>query len=202
MKETIKNALILFMITLVAGALLGVVYEMTKEPIRAQAEIAEQRAYEAVFEGADFADYTGYDAAGAAELLASDSSFSHVSIDGVKLASINGECVGYVILLTSMGYGDKITWTMGLTDDGRVNGISLISINETPGLGMNAQKVIVPQLADIEIPEDGNFEVIKTTDQETDTIDAISGATVTSTAITNGINAGILYYNEVLKGVS
>ena len=202
MKDTIKNALILFAITLVAGALLGIVYEVTKEPIRVQAQIAEQKANEAVFDGATFTDYADFDAEEAAALLADDSNFSRVSIDGVKVASINGATAGYVIQITSMGYGDSITWTLGLSNEGWVNGISLISINETPGLGMNAEKVIVPQLADIEIPDDNSFEVVKTNDGLTDTIDAISGATITSTAIKNGINAGLLYYDTFLKGES
>ncbi|MCR5675693.1 MAG: FMN-binding protein [Lachnospiraceae bacterium] len=201
MKETIKNALILFVITLVAGALLGIVYEVTKEPIRVQKALAEQKANQDAYpEATEFKDFSGFDAAETAALLAGDPNFSRVSIDGVKVAEKNGTPDGYAIQITSMGYGDNITWTLGLTNDGLVNGISIISINETPGLGMNANKVLVPQFDDVDIPDDLTFDVTKTADNVPETVDAISGATITTTAITNGVNAGLLYYDTYLKG--
>jgi electron transport complex protein RnfG len=201
MKDTIKNALILFVITLVAGALLGIVYEVTKEPIRKQKEIAEQKANQEVFPGAEFTDFAGFDSAAAAAVLAGNEEYAKVTIDSVKVAQVSGADAGYVIQITSMGYGDNITFTLGLTNDGLVGGISLISINETPGLGMNAGKVLVPQFDDVPVPAD-QFSVIKTTDNLTETIDAISGATITSRAVTNGVNAGLEYYEQILKEVS
>ena len=51
MKDMIKGVLVIFLITLVAGALLGVVYQVTKEPIRIQKEIAAQKADQAAFPG-------------------------------------------------------------------------------------------------------------------------------------------------------
>ena len=53
----IKDTLILTLITLVAGGLLGMVYEVTKEPIAQQAEKEKQEAYKAVFEDADSFEY-------------------------------------------------------------------------------------------------------------------------------------------------
>ena len=201
MKDTIKNALILFAITLVAGALLGIVYEVTKEPIRIQKELAEQKASQKAYPEATFEEYAGFDEAQAAALLSEDEAYAKVSINDVQVAKLDGKPAGYVIQITSMGYGDDITWTLGLTDDGQVNGIALISINETPGLGMNAEKVLVPQFDDVDIPA-SFFTVTKTADNLSDTIDAISGATITSRAITNGVNAGLLYYETYLKEVS
>ena len=50
MKNTIiKDAMILTLITLVAGGVLGLVYEITKEPIAKQQEMAKQEAYKSVF---------------------------------------------------------------------------------------------------------------------------------------------------------
>ena len=50
MKQIIKDALILFAITLIAGLLLGGVYELTKKPIEEQSRIKKEKAYKAVFE--------------------------------------------------------------------------------------------------------------------------------------------------------
>ena len=125
MKETIKNALILFVITLVAGALLGIVYEVTKEPIRVQKALAEQRANQEAYPSATFTEYEAFDKAEADAILAGDENYAKVSIDDVKVAEIGGAPVGYVLQITSMGYGDDITWTLGITNEGQVNGISL-----------------------------------------------------------------------------
>ena len=111
----------------------------------------------------------------------------------------SGAALGYVIQIKSKGYGDFITYTVGITNDGNVNGISIISIAETPGLGMNAEKVIVPQFVD-KIAQ--QFAVVKNgqlTDSATQ-IEAISGATITSRAVTNGVNAAVSYFENVLKG--
>ncbi|MCR5179435.1 MAG: FMN-binding protein [Lachnospiraceae bacterium] len=200
MKEAVKSALVLFAITLVAGALLGAVYQVTKEPIRIQREIAKQKANQAAFPGAEFKDYEGFDKAAAAAVLSQDAAWSGVSIENVQEAVVDGQREGYVLQITSMGYGDEISWILGICDDGTVNGISLISINETPGLGMNAEKVLVPQFDDVPVP-DSRFTVAKTDDNLTETINAISGATITSTAVTNGVNAGLTYYEQVIKEV-
>lgn len=201
MKDTVKNALILFAITLVAGALLGIVYQVTKEPIRVQQELAEQEANQRAYPGATFEDYTAFNKEEADALIAMDPTLEGVSIDGVKTASENGQASGFVIQITTKGYGDDITCTLGITNDGQVNGISLISINETPGLGMNAEKVLVPQFDDVDIPA-SYFTVTKVQDNLPETVDAISGATITTKAITKGVNAGILYYLNYLKEVS
>ena len=51
-KSMIKNALILFAITLVAGVLLGIVYQVTKEPIAYQNKLAQDKANQSVFAAA------------------------------------------------------------------------------------------------------------------------------------------------------
>ena len=53
MKNIIKDACILFAITLVAGILLGLVYNVTKDPIAQQNEKAKQKAYQEVIADAD-----------------------------------------------------------------------------------------------------------------------------------------------------
>ena len=94
---------------------------------------------------------------------------------------------------------------MGITKDGVLNGISLISISETPGLGMNAEKVLVPQYSvDGGIDATVTYSVVKDGTGKSSlndtSIESISGATITSKAVTNGVNAGLLYYTNVLEG--
>ncbi len=197
-KTMIKNALILFVITLVAGVLLGLVYQVTKEPIAYQNQLKETKANQAVFGSASAFSDVELDAAAAEEILTT-AGYGKISFNSVKQAEdASGSVLGYVIQMTSGGYGDDIVFTVGITTDGVLNGISLISINETPGLGMNAEKVLVPQFTDKST--DALFQVTKNEATADNEISAISGATITSNAVTNGVNAALTYYENVLKG--
>ncbi len=196
-KSMIKNAMILFAITLVAGVLLGLVYQVTKDPIAYQEKLAQDRANQSVFAAASTFDDAAVDEAGAAAVAAEHAG---VTIESVKEAKdSSGASLGYVIQVKSKGYGDFITYTVGIANDGNVNGISIIKIAETPGLGMNAEKVIVPQFKD---KAETNFAVVKNgqLSDESTQIEAISGATITSRAVTEGVNAAISYFDNVLKG--
>ena len=196
-KSMIKNALILFAITLVAGVLLGLVYQVTKDPIAYQEKLAQDKANQSVFAAAATFEDVVVDTAKAEAELAN---YQGVTIESVKKALDSaGNELGYVIQVKSKGYGDFIEYTVGITNESNINGISIIKISETPGLGMNAEKIISPQLVD---KAAAIFNVVKSgqlTDSATQ-IEAISGATITSRAVTNGVNAAVSYFNNVLKG--
>ena len=199
MKQMMKDAMILFLITLISGAALGLVYEVTKEPIAQQEQKAKNEAYQNVFEAAeDFTELTE-------EAYSSDALTAFVkengfdaSIDGVAQAlSGDGSVLGYVITVTDHeGYGGDIQFTMGVADDGTLNGISLLSISETAVLGMRAGEVLVPQFAGKQVEK---FSYTKTGAASDDQIDAISGATITTNAVVNGVNAGLLCFQEKLN---
>ncbi len=196
-KSMIKNAFILFAITMVAGILLGLVYQVTKEPIAYQEKLAQDKANQSVFAAAStFEDATVDDV----EAAAATFDYPGVTIKSVKKAlDASGAGLGYVIQVKSKGYGDFIDYTVGITNDGNINGISIISIAETPGLGMNAGKVIVPQFVDKVATVFGVAKNGQLADANTQ-IEAISGATITSRAVTNGVNAAVVYFDNYLKG--
>lgn len=200
-KNTIlKDALVLTLITLAAGGLLGLVYEVTKEPIAQQAEKEKQEAYKAVFQDADSFDVCveAEDAELAAYL--SENGFQAQSVNEVMEAKdASGETIGYAInMTTSEGYGGDISFSMGVTLEGTLNGISILDINETAGLGMNATKEeFKGQFADKQAE---SFEVTKTGAAAENEINAISGATITSKAVTGGVNAGLCAFEYVKEG--
>lgn len=187
----IKDALILFAITVVAGLLLGVVYDVTKEPIAQQKAKAKQEACANVFaEAKAFETVTDLDG------VAVSSNIDGVDIDEVMRAIDGDETLGYVITVTDHeGYGGDIQFSMGVTLDGTLNGISLLSISETAGLGMKAGDVLVPQFANKKVEQFTYTKSGATNDSE---IDAISGATITTNAVVNGVNAGLTYFRDVL----
>lgn len=196
MKAMMKDAAILFLITLIAGCLLGVVYDVTKDPIAAQQAKAKNEACKNVFEAADsFEAYADFDSDTAASLMEEEG--YDASIDEVMTAVDGaGNILGYVVTVTDHeGYGGDIQYSMGITLDGNVNGISLLSISETAGLGMRADEVLVPQFVDKAVDQ---FVYTKSGASADNEIDAISGATITTNAVVNGANAALCYYKEVL----
>lgn len=199
MKSMLKDAMILFVITLLAGALLGIVYEVTKEPIAAQQEKAKNEAYQEVFaQAAGFEDIAMKPDLAPEDLTAYVKQLGYdVDINGIAGAwDDDGNQLGYVITVTDHeGYGGDIRFSMGITNDGILNGISILSISETAGLGMRAEEVLKPQFANKQIT---TFEYTKTGAAADNQIDAISGATITTNAVVGGVNAGIAVFTEYL----
>ena len=196
MKDMIKDAVILFVITLVAGLLLGLVYDVTKEPIAEQKAKAKVEASKNVFADAqDFVEYEGFDAQEANSIVAA-SGIAGADIDEVmKAVDSNGNVLGYVVTVTDHnGYGGDIQFSMGVRLDGTLNGISLLSITETAGLGMKAEEILVPQFANKSVDW---FTYTKTGAVNDSEIDAIGGATITTVAIVDGVNAGLVYVKSI-----
>ena len=196
MSKMLKDTSILLLITLISGLLLGLVYQITKEPIALQKEKAKQEAYREVFSSADSFEEKEMQVIDEQEWAAAG--FAQETIDEVMTAKdASGNAIGYVITVTTKeGYGGDIRFTIGITSDGCVNGISILEISETAGLGMRAGDVLAPQFAGKSVE---SFECVKTGASAENQIDAISGATITTNAVTNGVNAG-LYYFQVMGG--
>ena len=199
--KIIKDALALTLITLVAGVALGGVYEITKDPIARQEAQAKAEAYEQVFT----------DAAAFEEVKVDDTLIQTIrdqlDQEGYKAQSIeeimraeaeSGETLGYAFtVVTSEGYGGDIQFSMGVQNDGTLNGISILSIGETAGLGMNAD---TPAFKDQFVGKQvEQLQYTKNGATQDDEINAISGATVTTNAMTNGVNAGLCAF-RVMEG--
>lgn len=198
-KGMLKDAGILFAITLIAGLILGFVYELTKEPIRIQEEKAVQEACQAVFEEAGELTFEE-------EVYVPDEALqAELAVDGVQIGtiykalSLEGDLQGYVVESTTKeGYGGDIVLYVGVTTDGTVSGVSILDISETPGLGMNAEAVLVPQFKGVQTE---SFTYTKTGSTAEDEIDAISGATITTKAVVNAVNGAVRVVTEdLLKG--
>lgn len=200
MKNMIKDAAILLTITLFSGLILGLVYQITKEPIALAQEKAAREAYAEVFPAAaDFVPLENLSADQEEIPGWEEAGFGKVSVENVLSAlDESGNPAGYVLTVTSHeGYGGDITLTMGLAEGGALNGISILSISETPGLGMRAEEVLKPQFADKNVP---SFTYTKTGAASENQIDAISGATITTNAVTNAVNGGLYYFQTQLGG--
>lgn len=96
---------------------------------------------------------------------------------------------GYVVEVAPAGFGGTITMMVGILPDGKVNGISIVSHTETAGLGSvaGADTSAGQAFRDQFVGQNGQLAV----DKDGGVIDSITSATITSRAVTNGVNAAL-----------
>ena len=168
-----RISLILLAITVVVAAALAGVNSITEPVIKANTERKTQEAIEAVLPGGgdpvDFQDETGM-----------------VSV------VYKGEN-GYAVQVAPVGFNGAITMMVGVDFDGNILGISVISQTETAGLGaVCAEKTSKGEdFRNQYVGKSGEITVIKSGTPADNEIVAISGATISSKAVTTGINAAL-----------
>ena len=188
MNKILKNTLILTAITLIAGLGLGLVHEITLNPIAQAQEKAKKEAWQAVFPDAKLDEFKETDV----DQKAAKQAISDLGVN----ATIDEVCTvgdtGYVITTTDKdGYGGDIQVSVGIQSDGTVTGVSFLSLSETAGLGMKAKE---PAFKDqFNGMKAQKLEVTKTDATADNQIQAISGATYTSKAVTGATNAAIYF---------
>lgn len=171
MKYIMRLTLTLLLITAVVAGLLAFVNELTAGRID---ELTRQKAEQAMREVLPAQDYTPLDAA---------------LPQGVTEAYRAGDA-GYVVRVAPNGFGGAIDLMVGVKADGTVNGVAVIAHSETASLGANCtREEFRAQYAG----GAGPFAV----GQDGGTIEALTGATVTSRAVTDGVNAALDFVREV-----
>lgn len=195
----LKDALILFIITLIAGFALGFVHEVTLPAIEAQNLQAKMNAYRTVYP--DAADFVAEDSLtqliGESPALFESKGITNITVDeALSAADEAGNILGYVVVVTTQeGYGGAITLSLGYSLDGAVRGIEILSMNETAGLGAKAGgKEFKSQFTDKNVTE---FAYTKTGAQDESEIDALSGATITTRAVVDAANAGLCFLTDL-----
>ncbi len=187
----LKDALILFAITLIAGGLLALVYNITKGPIEDAKDKVEAESYRAVLpEGNTFEADT------ALEQKRKEFKAEGTEIQKVLAAKDKeGNTCGYVFLVVAEeGYGGDIQFSMGVNTEGTAEGVEIIQMNETAGLGAKStEDEFKNQFKGVS----GNVTVVKGEPQGENEISAISGATITSDAITLAVNEVLRFISEI-----
>ena len=203
----IKDAIILCIITLVLGAVLAGVYMLTKEPIdNAQKKTNNEACAVVVAEGDKVQDDDKDAVSGAAAYLKGhDLSNAEVKEDEggdllseyVQINEVHPTANGGKVYLADAlkGYGGKISFALGVDTEGAITGIEITSQSETAGLGANCEtdefKNRFPGVKAPESPSEEMYNKNETTETQ---VQALSGATVTSRAITRAVK-GILFYD-------
>ena len=169
---------VLGLITFVCALLLGVVNGVTKDKIEQNGIETRNQAMSEIIPNAEFTDVE------VPADFAAPADKNQPVVSGVYQATLNGADAGYCVEVNPKGFGGALKMIVGINADGTVAGIKVTEASETPGLGAKAQsdKNWIAQFAGQ--PADGSLAVTK----DGGTINAITGATITSRAVTLGVN--------------
>ena len=199
-----KSAIILMAITLVAGGGLACVNMMTADTIAENEKQAALAAYEAVLPDSEniVSDDALTEAISEFAGGYGDGAFGRVVLNEIVVGQdASGNVNGYAISTSSMeGYDGEIRLSVGFMPDGTINGISFTTLTETAGMGMLVDEDSwKAQFAGKNVEA---FKLNKsggsTADEE---IDSVSGASTTSGAVVNAVNAAIdFFHNYVVTG--
>ncbi|WP_455539401.1 RnfABCDGE type electron transport complex subunit G [Terrisporobacter sp.] len=188
MNSILKLGLNLFVICAVAAGLLAGTNEITAPMIEKRNEQANNEARQAVLSDAKefkLLDNNKYKATSDIEVVE-----VYEGLNGSNLS-------GYTIKVLPKGYGGEIELMVGIKSDGTISGINIGNMSETPGLGARSkEEAFYGQYASKPATE---LSVVKSGTAGETEIQAISGATITSKAVTSGVNAAVEVYDSISK---
>lgn len=196
MREIFKLSAILFLITAIAAVLLGFTNMVTKDKIAEQIEEANKAARIEVMADAD--DFELLDESRIIEIAKSLNFEDPEIISEVYAAKQGNDIIGYTIKSLPSGFGGELTILTGISLEGKITGMKVISHSETPGLGAKSTE---PEFQDQykEKPVDNPLVVVKTSPSQDNEIQAITGSTITSSAVTDGVNLSLEIFKELIK---
>lgn len=190
-KFIFKLALILFTITFIATLLLTFCNYVTKDRIAMLEKQNAEEAKRAVIEDAEFRVIT------IDKEILKEHSASCGEIEAFRAVK-NGKFAGYCINVHPAGYIGPINMIVGINPDLSFSGIKIISLSETPGLGAKtSEEAFYSQFSQ---GKKGELSVVKNAKEPKENeINAVSGATISSKAITNGANCALKIAEKLIE---
>ena len=193
-----KDALVLTLITLISGCFLGGAYGLTKQRIYEINNASTIASYQQVMPAEEYDDATYADALTTAQndgtIAADNGGATLLSVVAAKDAS--GAEIGYIIKGQAAGYGGNDVVVVGVDANLKVTGISFPeTLPETAGLG---QRALEPEFYEQFAGKGTKLSVKKGGGAGENEIDAISGATMTSTAVVNTVNAATEFVQDYI----
>lgn len=176
MRDILKTAFSLVLICAVITFFVALTYNVTKDEIRhRELEELNSAMEEVLPEGVIFNNIS----------KEFDDEYGKIKVHGVYESS-----AGLVFSLLSPGYGGDVAVIIGIDNDGEISGVRLGSNNETPSLGKQAEESFFTS----------RFNQLFTTDKIADSVDSISGVTITSTAVKTAVQTACDKFNEYKGG--
>lgn len=183
MKEIVRLGVILLVICFVATAALSIVKEITEPKILEQRQMAAEASRKEVLPIAET-----FEALADADLKKLQG--SDATIAEVYLGKTGSEVVGYFVKAKPSGYAGEVEILTGIDTEGKIVNVKMGANKETPGLGTT---IGLPKFTSQYTGKGaaGALELIKTPDAGDTQITAVTGATITSRCMTNGVNSAI-----------
>jgi electron transport complex protein RnfG len=177
-------AVILCVICLITTGLLSLTYELTREERDRQAEAAANANRLALYPQA-------------ATFEAIDTPLPEGLLEATEAKAADGSLIGYLFLGTKRGYGGQVPVMVAIDSGGTIIGVRVLSNDETPGLGKKVEqdtflRQFVNQAADKQF-------ALKVENSKQLPIDAVSGATISSRAVTESVNIALRFFQDLDK---
>lgn len=182
-----RPAIILCLICLITTGLISLTYELTREERELQAENAANTNRLALFPKAE-------------EFLPMDlpEPAPEGLLEVLMVKASDGSLLGYLISASKRGYGGQVPVMVAVSPDGVILGVRVLDNDETPGLGKKVeQNQFLNQFVNKSVQkpfalsiQSGDFQPI----------DAISGATISSRAVTEAVNMAVLAFEQIKEG--
>ena len=177
-KQIILPTVALFVICLVATALLALANNVT-------APIIDELAKKTEIESRQ-------------KVLTSAAEFKDETKNGIDYAAgydKDGKLTGLIFTTSAKSYGGDVQVITGIDADGKVAGVEILSINDTAGLGQKAteesfRSQFVGLIKDIVVQKNSSAH-------DKNEITALTGATITSKAVTTAVNDALAKYETV-----
>ncbi|MCL2015969.1 MAG: RnfABCDGE type electron transport complex subunit G [Defluviitaleaceae bacterium] len=172
--ENVKPIVIFILITAVCAGLVGLFYEVTREPVRIQQEIRQTEMIAAVLPGVENTEIAEVEGVDFVTQL-------------VRGYDVQNQLIGYAITSFAPGYSGPVIIMTGFQEDGTIIAVRVLTQTETPGLGTAIAGL--PFLAQFE----GRTQTMSVSRMPSlsDEIQALTSATISTAAIVNAINSAI-----------
>jgi len=187
-----QPALLLTVLCLIVSLMLAATYEITKDPIARQQQEAALLQKQNIFpEGKEFVNIVLSDA------QMEDMDAEKIAVEEISAAkNDSGNVIGYVFVTSSRGYAGNIVATTGIDTKGHIIMVSATAADDTPGLGKRVEeKGFLSQFTGL----DTNIPTSVSAGTDTQKIDGISGATISSRAASSAVNTAMRAYSYLLE---
>lgn len=175
----IKPIIVLTLIAAVMAGLLGGTNLLTAEKIKTLEAEAEKSAVEKVIKAETYNKF---------EIKLNDVKYTYFK------AQNGDETVGYAFTLSANGYGGAVKCVVGIDKSSKITAVEITDVsNETPGLGQNAGRV---SFTDQFKGKASELSVVKSGAKENE-VQAVTGATITSKAVTKSVNLAMELYKKI-----
>lgn len=189
-KEIGKLGAILCVICLVSSFILAYMNNVTKPIIEKQEQIASDNSRKEILPEADKFEKLEIS-------NAEKTAVEEAKVVEVFKATKDGNKVGYTFKALPKGYGGEVEVFVGISNDGNITGVKVGRHNETPGLGAKASAEFKDQYMNKSVEKE--IEVLKSGTPSDNQVIAIAGATITSKAVTRGVDASIRTFKDLVK---